>query len=491
MYTHSRRHFIRGLAAMPVALWLARSARADIANPLVRCDIATPQGAAMLQVYADAVGKMKARTSVDPLSWMWWWYLHFVDGNTTKAAEIARLFGDTTTPLGALADQTWNTCQAHSGQNYNNFMPWHRMALMFLENIIRQVSGVPDFAMPYWNYTSNDPAQRAVLPAQFRMPLDPIYGSLYRPDRTKLANTGQSIQLKQPTDVMDLTKAMSTTSYSNVGKVLGFCRAIDSGVHGSIHALVGNGKNMGKVPFAARDPLFWVHHSNVDRMWASWNANGGQNPTTAAWATAQFVFPDPMCQPVTSALKDYFDIATLGYTYDALIPPPAGSPPLAQAIAAERKRGVPVPERLAVADKGAELGARAVRVPLRAIGRAGAAGASAGSKRSYLVVSNLHAWTQPEVLYHLYLTASGTTPSADAHVGSINFFDAEFHDHGHGMLGEALGENFYSFDVTALLQKLARLGSAARDGLDVTFVPAGTPNPAARPLVATIELVRQ
>src|SRR3546814_982204 len=53
---------------------------------------------------------------------------------------------------------------------------------------------------------------------------------------------------------------------------------------------------MGKVPYAARDPLFWVHHANVDRMWASWNRNGGINPATPTWARRQFVFADTQGQ---------------------------------------------------------------------------------------------------------------------------------------------------------------------------------------------------
>ena len=76
--------------------------------------------------------------------------------------------------------------------------------------------------------------------------------------------------------------------------------------------------------------------------------------------------------------------------------------------------------------------------------------------------------------------------------GAINFFDAEFHDHGHGMMAEALGENFYSFDVTRVLQAIARSGDRSASGaLQLSFVPGGSVNPNARPLVATIELVRQ
>ena len=44
--------------------------------------------------------------------------------------------------------------------------------------------------------------------------------------------------------------------------------------------------------------------------------------------------------------------------------------------------------------------------------------------------------------------------------GNINFFDAEFHDHGGGAMDEALGENFYSFDVTPILHRMAGAGTA-------------------------------
>ena len=38
--------------------------------------------------------------------------------------------------------------------------------------------------------------------------------------------------------------AMAKTRYSSVGSVQGFCRAIDSGIHGRIHVLVGNAHGM-------------------------------------------------------------------------------------------------------------------------------------------------------------------------------------------------------------------------------------------------------
>jgi len=496
----SRRSFIRGVAAMPLALWLtSRGALADA--PFIRYDLASPEGAAMLQIYAEAVAKMQALGPGDPLSWTWLFYTHFVDGITTKDSEIQRIFGDDPSPAKDLATEMWNTCQAHTGQNPNNFLPWHRMYVLFTENIIRQVSGHPEFAMPYWNYTSYDPAQRGIVPVQFRMPTDPVYGCLYRANRTKLANTGQSIQANQATDVLDLSSAMAKTAYSNVGKVQGFCRALDSGVHSRLHVLTGTAKNMGAVPYAGRDPLFLVHHANIDRIWASWNANGGPNPSTGGWMQQQFVFADPQGQRVSSKLSDYFDMATLGYEYDALIPP-AGTETFAKATitAGDLRIGSqPVTERVAAAGGGAQLSIRPAHVRLLPVAGAkrtqvlGLDPAQHG-KRSYIVMKDLHVWVQPEVLYHLYLTAPGSnaTPNRENYVGTINFFDAEFHDHGHGRMGEALGENFYSFDVTQVLQRIARSANpGARDALQLIVVPAGMPNPKANPLIGTIELVRQ
>ena len=515
MISLSRRRFVQGAAALPFATWLAQQPAFAQSTQLVRYDIASPQGLDMLTTYAQAMSTMLARPETDPTSWLWQWYSHFVNGATTKANEITRIFGGVVTPQSSLANEMWNTCQSHAGQNTNHFLPWHRMFVFFFEQIVREVSGRADFTLPYWDYTSADPLKRGIVPLQFRLPNDPVFKVLYRADRTSLANTGQRIDKNQPNDQMDIAATMATAAYSTVGTVTGFCRSVDSNIHGRIHVLVGNAKNMGAVPYAARDPLFWVHHSNIDRLWASWNKNfGGVNPT-ATWGNTSFVFADRLGQRVTGQLKNFFNTDVLGYGYDALIapppPPPPPPPPTGTTTTPKKKKTltnaqrvaqlmVSAPERVASSTKMAELGATNTSISINRLAAArqispmlGLAPATS-EQRTYLVLKNLHTWKQPEVLYHVYLgPAKGNALNKNTYVGAINFFDAEFHDHGNGAskLDSALGENFFSFDVTELLRRYERSGAVARDALQVTFVPGGKPTTGAGSMVATVELVRQ
>jgi hypothetical protein len=118
--------------------------------------------------------------------------------------------------------------------------------------------------------------------------------------------------------------------------------------------------------------------------------------------------------------------------------------------------------------------------------------ARTADQHCYVVLKGLHAWVQPEVLYHLYLRPSRAQRLApDNYVGNINFFDAEFHDHGGGAMAEALGENFYSFDVTSILQRLAGNNIASSDTLLLTILPGGQPNPRAKPLIGSMQLILQ
>jgi tyrosinase len=493
----TRRHFLQGLAAAPLVFAAARPAHA--AAQWIRRDIATPAGEEMLAIYADAIRAMQQLGPENPSSWMWWWYTHFVDGTTDKASEITRIFGDTPSPLRSLAEESWNTCQSHAGQNSSYFLPWHRMYTWYMERMVRKVTGRADFAMPYWDYTNTDPAKCGVLPVQFRLPDDPVFGVLYRPNRTSLANTGQPIHLNQAGTPMNIDDAMAKTSYNTVGSVQGFCRAIDSGIHGRIHTLVGNSRGMGGVPYAGNDPLFFVHHANVDRMWASWNRNGNKNPTDATtypWITTSFVMADENGVRSSRQVRNLFSALQLGYDYDVFFPrPPAPATTSTTTLAAKSAASS---TKVASAQSPANLGASVTTVKLLRLSTASATdvlGLDTDNRRALLVLRKLHTWKQPGVLYHVYLSATPTAPlDASQYVGNINFFDAEFHDHGGGSkLDEALGENFYSFDVTPLLQGIAKKphASSTRDALFVRLVPGGKPQAGANAMVAQIELVRQ
>ncbi|KAI4129108.1 MAG: hypothetical protein LQ338_002406 [Usnochroma carphineum] len=43
-------------------------------------------------------------------------------------------------------------------------------------------------------------------------------------------------------------------------------------LHNQIHGLIGNGGHMAIIDYAGFDPVFWLHHANVDRLLAIWQA---------------------------------------------------------------------------------------------------------------------------------------------------------------------------------------------------------------------------
>lgn len=486
----TRRTFLGGAAAVPFALWLERSAFAQ--TPRVRYDARSAEGQKMLAIYARAVGRMKSEIeSGDPRSWTFQWYTHYVDGATSKRAEIQRLYPQDS-PWRQLAIEMWNTCQAHSrGQDENYFLPWHRMYVYYFESIVAAVAEEPTFTLPYWNYSTCDPVLRGVLPQELRLPGDPLYGSLYVEKRNPGVNDGRPIQEGEEGDPLSLD-ALEECTYEQDESVQGFCLALDSGLHGNIHVLVGDSRNMGSVPWAAGDPVFWLHHCNIDRLWASWNAGGRQNLADPAFLDKTFVFADAQGQRVVARIGDFLSTDPLGYSYDHLEPVPACPPrletleplvlhaqsaapvALAQRVVEVRLEAPPGPE-------SDPLAVRVEQVP--------------EDRRLLLVLSNLSTELQPGVLYNVYLEAPGQGEAAAGHrVGTINFFDAQDHDghadHGDGGDGAARPQRFYSFDVTELARELAaagRLGGAPR----VTLAASGDPAAEARPVVGDIRLVEQ
>jgi hypothetical protein len=208
----------------------------------------------------------------------------------------------------------WDGCQAHAdNEDENFFLPWHRLFLMAFENIIRALTGQAAFTLPYWNYL--DPAE-AAIPAEFRMANDGTWGALYSPDRNASVNAGAPIGA--PSDLTP--EVLSEASYSPVGADQGFCANLDLGLHSTVHVGVGDASHgMGLIPGAANDPLFWLHHCNIDRLWASWNAAGNANPCDDAFIGKPFPFADANGDQVVFTVSQALSLQQAGYGYDVLI----------------------------------------------------------------------------------------------------------------------------------------------------------------------------
>lgn len=489
MTSLDRRTFLKVVGAIPFAVWMERDALAQTGT-LVRYNVLSTEGQAMVKIYADGVSKMKALPASDPRSWTFQWYIHAVPDDRTKTTELTRIY-PVSGPERTLANIVWQTCQAHFNHaNEPFFLPWHRMYLLRFERIIRKLTNQPRFTLPYWNYSAAG-STHGILPAAFRT----TSSSLFVQNRIASVNAGKAIDAYSPGALA--TTALSQCSYNPQGAAQGFCQALDSGLHGNVHVLIGDRKNMGSIPWAARDPIFWLHHCNIDRLWASWNKAGRKNSTSTTFLSKTFTFADENGLQVVGKVSDVLSILGLGYAYSVYeqVPPclTSSSTTLAES-AREATRALasagPVP-----------LASEPVQVPLM-MSEASAARSPettldmrirklALSTRVYLVMSKLQAAAQPDVLYDVYVVPSekaGGKSSARHRVGTINFFNAV--NHSEDAESFVNDERFVSFDVTSLVRRL-QLEGRLKAQLSVAIGPAGEPATDARPVIGSIELTVQ
>ncbi len=495
MYRPSRRGILRagilGAVVLAVRGRANNRGQAQTSAILPRHDVASPEGAGMLRIFAEAVGKMMATAPGDPRGWVFQWHIHAVRDDRSKASELARLYPNASDTDRLLADLIWDTCEAHFDPlRVNFFLPWHRMHLMSFERLVRSITGATHFTMPYWDYTDTDPDRRA-LPSQFRSPGDPVWKPLFRTDRNPGVNEGMPIDQVGEAP-LGLNAMMSSVYADTLDGDAGLCANLDNAPHSAVHVDVGTReRGMGAVSWAANDPIFWLHHCNIDRIWASWNRAGGRNPTDEAYLGQAFTFVDEAGEPLQTKVADVSETVPLGYVYDRYLDRPRNSVPFANVSdlrftthAASRELVGPVtlgsgPTVVRLAAGGGRYFAR-----LRT--------ASMARRPFYLRVAGVRITRQPGVSYEVHLDPmplAAPDRTSRSYVGTINVFGAIVHASNTGP-GPAPYTNprNYSFVITDLVRDLLHARRLAGPP-SVTLVPTGRLRPGAAPTVDNISLV--
>jgi tyrosinase len=239
---------------------------------------------------------------------------------------------------------------------------------------------------------------------------------------------------------------------------------------------------------AALDPVFWLHHCNIDRLWKRWLDQGGgrANPTDPAWLTQSFTFNDEFGNAVSMTCADVLDtLQQLDYVYDddpltAGIPMPAPPPPPTPPAP---------PEMVAASDRPVELTGNRVSVSLgvtpaaRPRLRGGIATAGTEDTPIYLNVEDIDAPRNPGLVYGVYVNvpAGATADERETyHVGNVSLFGIEAvrdRNRIHSVPGLR-----HTFNISHLVERLRAANTWNPDTIDVSFEPIV---PVARPSAAT------
>ena len=168
------------------------------------------------------------------------------------------------------------------------FLPWHRVYTLKVEQMGQAID--PLFFIPYWKWTT----QREVPP--WLASLKPTI---------KVPGPNITVTRNPPRPNTTLPTSAQINTVSGIGTFTPFVTGLD-GHHGRVHNWCFG--TMSSTSNSPADPLFWLHHAMIDKIWADWQTtHSRQNPSLTG--------ADRIMDPWPETEAQVRSIAALGYSY--------------------------------------------------------------------------------------------------------------------------------------------------------------------------------
>jgi hypothetical protein len=191
------------------------------------------------------------------------------------------------------------------------FLPWHRGYLVALEQLLQDTVAEPQLALPYWDWTTSPQ-----IPAAYAGPGNPLS------DPTRIMQPADVL----PWDLLNVGPILRAPTWNSFGghprldpaapQIEG---CLEQGCHNNTHNWMGG--NIGTFSGAGYDPIFHLHHGQVDRLWSAWRAGDPAthlDPTDSRWLEKRYFFYDPQGRPFALRVGDMVDTTKVGYRFDSL-----------------------------------------------------------------------------------------------------------------------------------------------------------------------------
>ncbi|CAN0852912.1 Polyphenol oxidase, chloroplastic [Linum grandiflorum] len=232
------------------------------------------------------------------------------------------------------------------------FFPWHRFYLYFHERILAKLIDDPTFMLPFWNWDAPAGMQ---LPSIYTDPNSSLYDPFRDPNHqpptlVDLDYSGEDQTISSEDQIADNLIIMYRAMVSGGKTATLFLGnpyragdppntgsgSVETTPHGPVHLWTGdnrrpNREDMGNFYSLGRDPIFFAHHGNIDRLWNVWKTLGGKMRAdfdSVDWLDSAFLFYDENAEPVRVRVRDCLDSAKqLGYVYQDVDLPWIGSKP--------------------------------------------------------------------------------------------------------------------------------------------------------------------
>ncbi|WP_329558180.1 tyrosinase family protein [Streptomyces uncialis] len=229
-----------------------------------------------------------------------------------------------------ISDMTGPIRQGHESPS---FLPWHRQYLIDFERALQSIN--PNVSIPYWDWTRDRTPTSSLWSANF------LGGNGRRPDGQVMNgpfahSTGNWSITVQDDTAPFLRRAMAPTGMplptrAELNTVLavtpydmtpwdftapGFRNSLEGGagpgLHNRVHNWVG-GQMLQSV--SPNDPVFWLHHCFVDKVWADWQRRHPQHSYLPAVSTTGVVALNQAMAPWNNVTPAAMLDHTRFYTY--------------------------------------------------------------------------------------------------------------------------------------------------------------------------------